>query len=1488
MGNFNKRVLSFVLALLLLCSLIPFQGIEAQAATVNYVYNGQYLYNWGSRGTVATFLSPNALAFYEDNNVSLDSLANLSGSASTGSVPSSALYQTLKTLMTNNHSNKTSYDETKSLYKYTDCQGGGGKISSFYSGNAIGPEWGNGWNREHTWPNSKGLGGQDENDIMMLRPTTTSENSSRGNTAYGKSSGYYNPNNESGGRYNLHGDVARIMLYTYVRWGNTSKMWGSGGVMESREVLLEWMEEDPVDTWELGRNDAVEAITGTRNVFVDYPELAFVMFGSEIPANYTSPSGGISSSVSYEITATSNNTAWGTVSVAGRTVTATPVSGYEVSGYELLSGTATVSRTGNQFILSPSTDVSIRINFSQKVAVPTVSEMKTGDQVVIYAPAYNKALTSETVATHYLAGVDITEANGAITGYGSNALWTVTANTDGTYSFSYGSQKLGMADEYTSMKLGEAHNKWALVALGDGLYKVQNTARGNYMEWYASKDNWSTFTSASDSQFHISFYVVGKGIYNGASSAPENPDQPVTPPVMPETSTSLKNGAQVVIYAPAYNKALTATTVASYYLAGMDITVSGNTVTGYDNTAIWTVTANADGTYSFSNGGQKLGIAAEKNSMNLGLVNDQWQLISLGGSLYQVKNTVRGNYMEWYASKDNWSTYTSASDDQFRLSFFVIGEGILSEGAQPEQPPVTPDQPITPPITPDEPITPPASGDGVLELTVDSLAIPNETYYTGAATVEGIALDLTQIGNYGDGIQMRDKDGKTSILFNTTALPGKITKIQLTFNAGKSTYDNADAVIFSFGDAQDNLTYTTKLSTTAGEKSYTITPVGDFSFFKIEHDLGYSMYWDSIKICYEEVGEEPEPPVEVEKLTAPVVKKDGQKLTWNDVEHADYYEIYRATSKSGKYTLIANQPFTYYEDIAVAAKTYYYKVKAVYEADETKNSDLSKYVSLARKCDAPAVETTQDEDSGKPIVVWDKVVGAKKYTVYRATSETGKYKKLGTTSKLYYTDTKASVGTTYFYKVVANASSSKYNSGYSNIDSITCICARPSMTVKIDANTGKATISWKKVTGAVSYRVFRDGDIIATVTTLSYADTTAAIDTEYGYQVQALGKTENLYGQLCASKFVTTGMAKPKVKGSIDANGKPVLNWDAVEGAVKYEVYRSTKSSKSYKLLTTVEAPGYIDETVSAGKTYYYKVKAIGQVSESADSSYVKLTGKCAATELFVENDASGKPQLSWYKVAGAKKYTVYRATSETGKYTKLGTTKKLSYTDTKAKSGTVYFYKVVVNGSKSSYNSIYSNIVSCGVTCAAPKVTLKQDGKTGNVVASWSKVTGAVQYKVTYQMAFLGAGYAPEPHVEFTTGTSFTITGAAVDELVKVQVEAIAADERYNSVPSQEKDIEVAPATPAVAGKVGANGKPVISWEKVDGAVIYKIYRSTKKSSGYKLVGKVEDMSESEKLVPEFEDATAKKGKTYYYKVVASGWMTDSPMSSYVKVKSK
>ncbi len=297
MKKLMKRSLAFTVALIMCLSMCSafIINVGASSNTVDYKYSGSYLYNWGEREEVATFLSPNAILFYSKYNVTYAEMSSYDGSTSKNNVPSSQLYKELASIMATAHKKITSYNETKPLYQYTDCENNGSVISSFYSGVSIGPAWDGGatWNREHTWPNSKGEGSS-ENDIMMLRPTSMIENSSRGNKAYGKSSGFYFPNSESNGEHDLRGDVARIFLYVYVRWGNSTNLsnaWGSSGVMESPEVLLEWIEADPVDTWELGRNDSVESITGTRNVFVDYPELAFLLFGEEIPSDMTTPSG---------------------------------------------------------------------------------------------------------------------------------------------------------------------------------------------------------------------------------------------------------------------------------------------------------------------------------------------------------------------------------------------------------------------------------------------------------------------------------------------------------------------------------------------------------------------------------------------------------------------------------------------------------------------------------------------------------------------------------------------------------------------------------------------------------------------------------------------------------------------------------------------------------------------------------------------------------------------------------------------------------------------------------------------------------------------------------------------------------------------------------------------------------------------------------------------------------------------------------------------
>lgn len=288
----QKKIISIIAALLATSFSVLTVSANAtedlpSSSDVEYVKVGNYIANWGTRGETSTFLSTYAEAFYT-GEYAYETLSQNSGGNSQATAPQSELYSALRAMMTAKHTHITNYQETRYQYCYTDCEKGDySTISSFYSGKQLSGTWDKGatWNREHTWPNSKGLGGSDENDIMMLRPTAISENSSRGNKAYGESAGYYEPQDS------VKGDCARIVLYTYTRWGNVQYMWGESGVMESLDILLSWMEADPVDTWEMGRNDAVQAITGTRNAFVDYPEYAWLLFGKELPEDMPTPSG---------------------------------------------------------------------------------------------------------------------------------------------------------------------------------------------------------------------------------------------------------------------------------------------------------------------------------------------------------------------------------------------------------------------------------------------------------------------------------------------------------------------------------------------------------------------------------------------------------------------------------------------------------------------------------------------------------------------------------------------------------------------------------------------------------------------------------------------------------------------------------------------------------------------------------------------------------------------------------------------------------------------------------------------------------------------------------------------------------------------------------------------------------------------------------------------------------------------------------------------
>lgn len=295
MKNLKTRVLS----LLMILSLVIAMVIPSYAADGTKTYSTYS--NSGKRGEVCVTLDGTTADEYYIGEYSYDVLSGASASR---------VLEALRTLMTSTHTYSTSYSECRDYATRTDCQEENGMVTTLYTGyQATNAQYqnGSGWNREHVWPKSLGnpnLGQSGPgSDLHHIRPDENRTNSNRGNNLYGYVSGGStstgNLSSQVGGKYNsvyfepndnVKGDVARICLYMYVRYG-LSHCQKITTVFQSVEVLLEWCALDPVDTWEMGRNEVVYAIQGNRNVFIDYPEYAWLIFGEEIPGDMTTPSG---------------------------------------------------------------------------------------------------------------------------------------------------------------------------------------------------------------------------------------------------------------------------------------------------------------------------------------------------------------------------------------------------------------------------------------------------------------------------------------------------------------------------------------------------------------------------------------------------------------------------------------------------------------------------------------------------------------------------------------------------------------------------------------------------------------------------------------------------------------------------------------------------------------------------------------------------------------------------------------------------------------------------------------------------------------------------------------------------------------------------------------------------------------------------------------------------------------------------------------------
>ena len=192
---------------------------------------------------------------------------------------------------------------------------------------------------------------------------------------------------------------------------------------------------------------------------------------------------------------------------------------------------------------------------------------------------------------------------------------------------------------------------------------------------------------------------------------------------------------------------------------------------------------------------------------------------------------------------------------------------------------------------------------------------------------------------------------------------------------------------------------------------------------------------------------------------------------------------------------------------------------------------------------------------------------------------------------------------------------------------------------------------------------------------------------------------------ICKMEYgMQISIEKPSITAK-STNGTTIIRWKKVSNASGYKVYRAKKKKGKYELLNTTEALSYSDSSIIGGRNYYYKVAAYYK-NESTKingeaSDVVLQVGTLKKVFLRVKNKKKSTASLSWKKVAGAKKYQIYRATRKKGKYSKIATTKKLTYKNTSLSKKKTYYYKVrayYVKAGKNIYGS-YSNAKSIKIT---------------------------------------------------------------------------------------------------------------------------------------------------------------------------------------------
>ena len=287
-----------------------------------------------------------------------------------------------------------------------------------------------------------------------------------------------------------------------------------------------------------------------------------------------------------------------------------------------------------------------KIAFADITADDTIAITMTKDKTTWVLPNDGTAQKAAPAITGTVSGDTLTTTSESQFG------WKVIKSTD-TFqlvSASDNTKHLYSTDKNNGIRQGKGESRdWKVDATSGYLF---NVAQKRYVGVYNQQD-WRSYTS-----LHTNIADQTLNFWKLETTSARQSG-------IVTDLTTLQDGDTVVVFNPANGKTLS-TEYNGFYNKGTDVTLTDGKLEGFTAADKWTLGINDDGTYTFATAdGKKLAMGAKFTSTPLDEVNQSWKITPAATKdCFYIQNTVRNNYIEWYADKGNWSSYYNIGNNE--------------------------------------------------------------------------------------------------------------------------------------------------------------------------------------------------------------------------------------------------------------------------------------------------------------------------------------------------------------------------------------------------------------------------------------------------------------------------------------------------------------------------------------------------------------------------------------------------------------------------------------------------------------------------------------------------------------------------------------------------------------------------------------------------------------------------------------------------------